>query len=68
MSGYAGCREGEVGIESFSLGWALMLLMAIIPLPIVGLTVLQVLAGPWSPFLLVIGAFLVVPFAQKRIH
>ena len=61
-------RGVKVGIAAFSLTWGLMMFMAIVMLPFSGPAALRVLVGPWSPILLIIGAFLVVPFVQKRMH
>lgn len=61
-------RGVKVGLASFSLSWGLMCVMALLLLPFAGVNSLRVLVGPWSPILWIVGAFMLVPFIQKRLH
>ncbi len=61
-------RGVKVGIAAFSLSWGLMCVMALALLPFAGAKSLMVLVGSWSPVLWIVGAFMLVPFIQKRLH
>ncbi|MES9936989.1 MAG: hypothetical protein ABW072_13465 [Sedimenticola sp.] len=61
-------RGVKVGLACFSLSWGLMCMMALVLLPFAGPVSLRVLVGPWSPILWIVGAFMLVPFIQKRLQ
>jgi len=61
-------RGVKVGFACFMLTSGLMLLMTLGMLPFSGVVALKVLLGPLAPILLVVGAFTLVPFVQRRLQ
>lgn len=60
-------RKVKVGIAAFGVAWGVLFLLSVLVIPIFGYAAIDVVVGPWSFPLLLIGAILVLPYVEKRL-
>ncbi len=61
-------RGVKVSVASLGVAWGIFFLLSVLLIPIFGYTVVDLMVGPWSLPILVLGAILVLPYVERRLQ